>query len=83
MGMVPALTTGSSARWAGGLPMRFWGWLSCAILPLLALIYRNRPEDIGQRPDGIDAPTAKTSGAPVIEKAHDLAFAIRTRAIGF
>ncbi|MEC7228184.1 MAG: MFS transporter, partial [Candidatus Latescibacterota bacterium] len=52
----------------------------CIILPLLALIYRNRPEDIGQRPDGIDAPTAKTSGAPVIEKAHDLAFAIRTRA---
>ncbi len=81
MGMVPSFN-----HWLIGTV----GWRSayaflglvvvCAILPLLALIYRNRPEDIGQRPDGIDAPAAKASGAPVIDKAHDLAFAIRTRA---
>ena len=81
MGMVPAFNHWliSTVGWRSAYA--FWGLVvACAILPLLALIYRNRPEDIGQRPDGIDAPTAKTSGAPVIEKAHDLAFAIRTRA---
>ena len=47
------------------------------ILPVLGLLFRNRPEDVGQRPDGIILAPDST---PVVEKAHDLAFALRTRA---
>ena len=81
MGMVPAFN-----HWLIGTVGWRWAYaflglgIACVLLPLLALIYRNRLEDIGQRPDGTDAPVAKMSGAPVTEKAHDLAFAIRTRA---
>ena len=50
-----------------------------AILPLLAVLFRNRPEDVGQRPDGIVA-VSVDSPDHVVEKAHDLSFAIRTRA---
>lgn len=50
-----------------------------AILPLLAFVFRNRPEDVGQKPDGVETDTGNRSN-PVIEKAHDLSFAIRTRA---
>ena len=52
----------------------------CVILPLLAFVFRNRPEDVGQKPDGLCSDALDASGAPVVEKAHDLAFAIRTRA---
>lgn len=50
-----------------------------AILPLLAILFRNRPEDIGQKPDGVAIDLTGIS-EPEPEKAHDLAFAIRTRA---
>lgn len=48
------------------------------ILPLLAVLFRNRPEDVGQTPDGQLAATASTQHVP--EKSHNLAFAMRTRA---
>jgi OFA family oxalate/formate antiporter-like MFS transporter len=52
------------------------------VLPLLAIVFRNRPEDVGQLPDGASAEPVDAEGLErrVPEIAHDLAFAIRTRA---
>lgn len=50
-----------------------------SLLPLLAIFFRNRPEEVGQLPDGAKG-KEDPSGPPVVEKAYDLAFAIRTRA---
>ena len=81
MGMVP---TGS--LWL----IQTFGWRTayvllgiavvCAIIPLLVLIFRNRPEDIGLKPDGLTTDPDIQTDTPVVEKAHDLAFAVRTRA---
>ena len=81
MGTVPAfnhwLIQTVGWRWA----YAFLGiGVVCVILPLLAFVFRNRPEDVGQKPDGLCTDALDASGAPVVEKAHDLAFAIRTRA---
>lgn len=80
MGMVPTLN-----HWL--IQTVGWRWayvllgigVVCAILPLLAFVFRNRPEDIGLKPDGLSAHPDE-GATPVVEKAHDLAFAIRTRA---
>ena len=61
-----------------------WRWAYCllgvavwlAVLPLVALLYRNRPEDIGQRPDGDSAPQSK----PLERREYSLGEAMRTRA---
>ena len=79
MGMVPTfnhwLIQAVGWRWAYAL---LGIGVVCAILPLLAFVFRNRPEDIGLKPDGISSDSK--DGAPAVEKAHDLAFAMRTRA---
>ncbi len=81
MGMVPAFN-----HWLIGAVGWRWAYallglvIACAILPLIALVYRNRPEDVGQRPDGVGESVAEASAASAVEKAHDLAFAVRTRA---
>ena len=79
MGTVPAfnhwLIQTVGWRWA----YAFLGiGVVCVILPLLAFVFRNRPEDVGQKPDGLRADTPDAPGTPVFEKAHDLAFAVRT-----
>ena len=81
MGLVPALNHWliQTVGWRGAYALLGIG-VVCAILPLLAFVFRNRPEDVGQKPDGIRIAPLDTPGAPVIEKAHDLAFAVRTRA---
>ena len=81
MGMVPAFNHWliGAVGWRLAYALLGLG-IACAILPLIVLVYRNRPEDVGQRPDGIAEPVAEASGASGIEKAHDLAFAVRTRA---
>ena len=81
MGMVPPLN-----HWL--IQTVGWRWsyallgvgVVCAILPLLAFVFRNRPEDIGQQRDGRRTAPLDTPETPVVEKAHDLAFAVRTRA---
>ncbi len=52
------------------------------VLPLLAFLFRNRPEDVGQAPDGreMEPLTPPHPDHTVSEKAHELGFAIRTRA---
>lgn len=50
------------------------------ILPLLVVVFRDRPEDLGQQPDGMSADPRDAQETPVVELAHDLAFAMRTRA---
>ena len=81
MGLVPTINLwliGSVGwRWAYAL---LGICVVSAILPLLALLFRNRPEDVGQTPDGLPpaSTTGSTTRAP--EKSHDLAFAMRTRA---
>ncbi len=52
------------------------------VLPLLAFLFRNRPEDLGQAPDGrkIEPFIQSHPNRPKAEKVHNLAFAIRTRA---
>ena len=81
MGMVPTLNhwliQAVGWRWAYAL---LGVGVVCAILPLLVFVFRNRPEDVGQRPDGRRAESRDGAGAPAVEKAHDLAFAVRTRA---
>jgi len=82
MGMVPAanlwLIQTVGWRWAYAL---LGVSVICAILPLLVLVFRDRPEDVGLQPDGLPGANRRdATGAPVVEKAHDLAFAIRTRA---
>lgn len=49
-----------------------------SLLLLLAIFFRNRPEEVGQLPDGSKG-KEDPLGPPVVEKAYDLAFAIRTR----
>lgn len=80
MGLVPtvalALIQAFGWRWAYAL---LGMAVIVVVLPLLGILFRNRPEDVGQLPDGVPA----ASGHPEIrggEKAHDLSFAIRTRA---
>lgn len=81
MGMVPAFNHWLIGTFGWRWAYAFLGLgIVCAILPLLVLIYRNRPEDIGQRPDGVLDVASNAAGVSAIEKAHDLAFAIRTRA---
>lgn len=93
LGVAVGLVSTGSALSMGAVPTfslwliqaHGWRWtyailgicVIAAILPLLALLFRNRPEDIGQRPDGIASNQDKNSAD---EKAHDLAFAMRTRA---
>jgi MFS family permease len=81
MGMVPTfnlwLIQTVGWRWAYAL---LGVSVICAILPLLVFLFRNRPEDIGQRPDGIDTDPLDAPKTPVVEKAHTLSFAVRTRA---
>lgn len=79
MGMIPALNHWliQTVGWRWAHPLLGIG-VVCAILPLLAFVFRNRPEDVGQKPDGLRADTPDAPGTPVFEKAHDLAFAVRT-----
>ena len=51
------------------------------MLPLLATVYRNRPEDIGQRPDGLDDAAHETQRrASLLEPAFTLTQAMKSRA---
>ncbi len=81
MGMVPSfnlwLIDSFGWRWAYAI---LGLCVAGIVLPLLSLLFRNRPEDLGQRPDGAEVEAASPSGNPVVEKRYDLAFAIRTRA---
>jgi len=79
MGMVPSINVWliEQVGWRSAYVI-LGLWVVGAILPLLALLFRNKPEDIGQVPDGIATSTA--GEAEVAEKEHDLAFAMRTRA---
>ena len=49
------------------------------MLPLLAIFFRNRPEDVGLSPDGAILPD-KAAAPPPLDKAFTLAEAARTRA---
>ena len=85
MGLVPALVRGliDSVGWR-------WTYviLGCAVwmmmFPLLATAFRNRPEDLGQFPDGDrgEHPTGADGARSSLEQAidFDLAAAVRTRA---
>lgn len=81
MGMVPTLN-----HWL--IQTLGWRWsyaslgvgVVCVILPLLVFVFRDRPEDIGQQLDGTRTKSEDEPGTPVAEKAHDLSFAVRTRA---
>lgn len=93
LGLVVGIASTGSALAMGAVPsVNLWliqsvGWrwayvilglsVIVCILPLLALLFRNRPEDVGQRPDGI---VLAPNTVPATEIAHDLAFALRTRA---
>ncbi|NKB68990.1 MAG: MFS transporter [Candidatus Latescibacteria bacterium] len=81
MGLVPTfshwLIQAVGWRWAYAL---LGVGIVCSILPLLAFFFRNRPEDVGQRLDGLPADSLDTPAKSFVEKAHNLAFAMRTRA---
>lgn len=80
MGLVPTinlwLIQSVGWRWAYALlGMSVIG----VVLPLLAVLFRNRPEDVGQTPDGLRPISTAVEARPP-EKSHNLSFAIRTRA---
>ncbi|MFW6032262.1 MAG: MFS transporter, partial [Phycisphaeraceae bacterium] len=62
--------------------------ISFVLLPLLIILFRNRPEDIGQRPDGVPVAQAPANDPEDAEEAEDdpaelsftLGQAVRTRA---
>jgi MFS family permease len=80
MGLVPTLNLWliESVGWRMAYTLLGISVLA-AILPLLAIVFRNRPEDVGQMPDGTP-PERTEDGELVAEKAHDLSFALKTRA---
>jgi len=63
-------------RWAYAL----LGVAVCVVmLPLLAILFRDRPEDVGLHPDGADGPPELAAGSDG-RRDLDLADALRTRA---
>lgn len=82
MGQLPPLITmlihTCGWRWAYAIQgLCVWGLM----LPLLALAFRNRPEDVGQAPDGHKAPLARRAigaAAGEVREDFDLGEAIRT-----
>ena len=81
MGVIPALGLwlihSYGWRWTYAiLGLAVWA----LILPLLALFFRNRPEDIGQEPDGgLVLPEEKREKTCGARRAFTLAAALRTR----
>ena len=65
-----------------------WRWTYAALglgvwvllLPLLALVFRNRPEDVGQERDGGGPAPAETKAKETQERFYSLSQAMRTRA---
>jgi MFS family permease len=81
MGMVPTISLSLIQNYGWRTAYVFLGIaVVCVIIPLLVFVFRNRPEDIGLHPDGLKTDPRNGSAAPIIEKAHNLAFAVRTRA---
>ena len=71
----------STTSWKSGWTVI--GALELAILlPLIWLVVRRRPEDLGQLPDG-DTPRSDTSLAPVAEPEWTRAQAMRTKAFWY
>jgi cyanate permease len=96
LGLASGLSNIGMAAAMGGFPalslllIQTYGWrwayaiLGLAVwlllLPLLALVFRNRPEDVGQEPDGGPAPRAEPAvKEPESERKFTLKAALRTR----
>lgn len=51
--LIPIISTYLILHYGASLAWRFWAfWLLALMVPLAALLIRNRPEDIGMAPDG-------------------------------
>ncbi len=87
MGMIPAAHLGLIGVFGWRTAYGVLGGLVCVgVLPLLAVLYRNRPEDVGQLPDGRPGPPLHTppgrgaAAQEADEKAFTLPQALRSRA---
>ncbi len=79
---LPAATVAliEAVGWRAALALLGLG-VAGLLLPLVATVFRNRPEELGQRRDGDTAPGEGAASEPMVERAFSLGEALRTRAL--
>ena len=76
-GLILSLITHVGWRWAYAI---LGGIVWFIMLPLLAVLFRNRPEDVGQLPDGLLTAKAESDSVKDNGRSFTLPAAMRTRA---